>query len=568
MKRDTKYSTLEAERGPRGVYRTDFLFAAGSVAVVAGLFFPLRAHVLDVFLVFCTCLTAAVLIIALSAQGALQVQSFPLLVVLVTTLRMALCVACAKLILLQGDAGTLVNFLGNLTVGGNLSATILVLGFSACGIFWVVCRVIRGISQTGTRFICDIVPINHVHIGRDLSAGVISESQASDRQAQIEREAGFLVAMRGTAKFMLCDSLIEPVIIVVGMAASFAMYAATPKSASIGAETYGVLAVGAGVITQASVLVTAIACGYLVRKSSTCPVGIDSVFESGRFRPERIRVCASEVAPPRTKEACWDETVLATSETTVVDSEFIEERTGQENAPAATANIRRDEELSGSCEYQTSDGDTDEDTLSLWAHDEIADTRGYEAVAELIEKKSCGEAKAILMAGARVEELPVTIPVNVGMLLARKDQKCLLVDFDSERDAISKVFGIDSDVGNGGKGSEERKECLGIPTCVENMWVWPASNFCRDDGGTGRMGPKDLIECLESEYDRLLIYAPNAGSLVDWEQLANCVQIAMVFGDAGRGDNGEDLRICDFQKLLADRGCKVLKPADIYAEAV
>ncbi|MHC4361650.1 MAG: FHIPEP family type III secretion protein, partial [Planctomycetota bacterium] len=93
MKRDAKYKTVETEHGPRGVYRTDFLFAAGSVAVVAGLFFPLRAHVLDVFLVFCTCLTAAVLIIALSAQGALQVQSFPLLVVLVTTLRMALCVA-------------------------------------------------------------------------------------------------------------------------------------------------------------------------------------------------------------------------------------------------------------------------------------------------------------------------------------------------------------------------------------------------------------------------------------------------------------------------------------------
>ncbi|MHC4498200.1 MAG: FHIPEP family type III secretion protein, partial [Planctomycetota bacterium] len=108
MKRDAKYKKLETERGPRGFYRTDFLFAAGSIAVIAGLFFPLRAHVLDVFLVFGTSLTAAVLVIALSAQGALQVQSFPLLIVLVTTLRMALCVACAKLILLHGNAGTIV----------------------------------------------------------------------------------------------------------------------------------------------------------------------------------------------------------------------------------------------------------------------------------------------------------------------------------------------------------------------------------------------------------------------------------------------------------------------------
>ncbi|MHC4666738.1 MAG: FHIPEP family type III secretion protein [Planctomycetota bacterium] len=530
MKRDAKYKKLETERGPRGFYRTDFLFAAGSIAVIAGLFFPLRAHVLDVFLVFGTSLTAAVLVIALSAQGALQVQSFPLLIVLVTTLRMALCVACAKLILLHGNAGTIVNWLGHLTVGGNLFATILVFGLFACGIFWIVCRVIRDISQTGTEFICDTIPMKHVLIGRDLHAGVISESQACDRQAQIEREAGFLLAMRGTAKFMLCDSVIELVIIVVSIAVSLAMCVATPEPAGIVAETYGILAVGAGVITQASVLITAMACGYLVRKSSVCPAPIDSVLGWWRFRPERIKVCASEVAPPWTKEPRCDETVLATSETAVVDSEFIEERAGQINDPVATAHIQRDEELSGSCEYQTCDSDSGEDTLNLWARDEITDRSGYEAITELIG--------------------------------------CLLVDFDSERDAIAKVFDIDFDVRNGGIDSKDKKEYLGIPTCVENLWVWPASNFCRDHGGTGEMGPKDLIARLGSEYDRLLIYAPNAGSLIDWEQFANCVQIAMVFGDPGPGSNGDNSRICDFQKLLVDCGCKVLKPADIYAEAV
>jgi hypothetical protein len=410
--------------------------------------------------------------------------------------------------------------------------------------------------------------MKHVLIGRDLHAGVINESQACDRQAQIEREAGFLVAMRGTAKFLLCDSVIELVIIVVSISVSLAMCVATPEPASIVAETYGILAVGAGVITQASVLITAMACGYLVRKSSVCPAPIDSVRGWWRFRPERIKVRASEVAPPGTKEPRCDETVLATSETEVVDSEFIEERAGQINDPVATAHIQGDEELSGSCEYQTSDSDTEEDTLSLWAHDEIADASGYEAIAELIEKKSCGEAEAILMAGARVEELPVTIPVNVGMLLAKKDQRCLLIDFDSERDAIARVFDIDFDIRNGGIDSKDKKEHLGIPSCVENLWVWPASNFCRDHGGTGEMGPKDLIARLGSEYDRLLIYAPNAGSLIDWEQFANCVQIAMVFGDPGPGSNGDNSRICDFQKLLVDCGCKVLKPADIYAEAV
>ncbi|MHC4621499.1 MAG: FHIPEP family type III secretion protein [Planctomycetota bacterium] len=568
MKRDAKYEKPETGGGPRGVYRTDFLFAAGSIAVVAGLFFPLRAHVLDVFLVFGGSLTAAVLVIALSAQGASQVQSFPLLVVLVTTLRMALCVACAKLILLQGNAGTVVNWLGHLTVGGSLFATILVFGLLACGIFWIVCKIVRGIGQSGTKFICDIVPIKHVLIGRDLHAGVISESQACDRQTQIEREAGFLVAMRGTAKFMLCDSVIELVIIVVSIAVSLAMCAATPEPASIVAETYGILAVGAGVITQASVLITAMACGYLVRKSSVCPGPIDSVPGWRRFRPERIKVCASEVAPAGTKERRCGETVLATSEAEVVDSEFIEERAGQINDAVATAHIRGEEELSGSCEYEACDSDTGEDTLSLWANDEIADASGYEAIAELIEKKSCGETKAILMAGARVEELPVTIPVNVGMLLAKKDQRCLLIDFDSERDAIARVFDIDFDIRNGGTDSKDKKEHLGIPSCVENLWVWPAGNFYRDRGGTDEAGPKVLIEHLRSEYDRVLIYAPNAGSLIDWEQLANSVQIAMVFGDRGPGSNGDNSRIYDFQKLLVDCGCEVLRPVDINAEAV
>ena len=555
----------------RGVGRSDFLFMAGTIAVVAGLLFPLSAYILDVLLIFSVSLTAAVLLITFSAHRALEVSGFPLLIVLATTLRMALSVACAKLILLQGNAGTIVSLFGRLIASSNLMLTILVFGLLATVIFGVVCKAVKGIIQTGTKFTSDIAPIRQINVDSDFNAGVIDESQAINLQTKIAREAGFFIAMGGTAKFMLCDAVIELMVIIVSIAASIAVTTAASTSSDISVKIYMTLAIGAGMVTQTSVLITAVACGYLVRKSSV-PAAADDGFSE--FRPvgtKRIRVTASEVVCPQTAAPQDDKTITPIDDISTADSRFIESELAETNNPASIVNIKPDEkviteDLEWFDESQFISSNNKKKDLSLWVWREIKNSSCYEMIAELIENKSADKVKTILMAAESIEELPVTIPVNVAMRLAQKNKKCLLIDLDSERGAISKVFDIDS----GALG--DNTQVKAIATCISNLWVWPASNFGKADA------MKEVIAGLESRYDCLIVYAPNIKSVAERDEVARFIRVAMLFGrdfqtqkrtpgDSGSEDKIENSAISDFYELLTDYGCAILEPDEVSAGA-
>ena len=115
------------------------------------------------------------------------------------------------------------------------------------------------------------------------------------------------------------------------------------------------------------------------------------------------------------------------------------------------------------------------------------------------------------------------MPVNVAMRLAQKGLKCLLIDLDLQRDAISKVFDIDSDKA----GNRAHTDVLSgeIPSCVRNLWVWPASNFGKTDGCQSAINIKELIANLESRYDHLIIYAPNIKLLDSLDQIGCCEEL-------------------------------------------
>ncbi len=514
---------------------TRTLFIAGSVAVVGGLLFPLSAHILDVLLIFSVSLTAAVLVTTFSARGALQVQGFPLLIVLATTLRMALSLTCSKLILLEGDAGTIISLFGTIFVRNNPALAILVFGTLAAVIFGIICRTVKAISRTGTEFTADIVPIKQISIDSDLNAGVINKSQALNLREKITRESGFFVAMAGAARFILCCAVIELVIVIVNMVGSMTIGVAGGTTTAIPIKTYATLAVGAGMMTQISALVVAVASVYLVRKSSmSAAVNVGAVEQEFA---KRIKVVARVPG----------------------DSAEI-------TNPAANSDIKAEEKvITEDLEWfdESAEGENEKDDFGLWVWEEIKDSDYYEKIAALIESKSSDEARMILIAAERVEELPVTIPVNIAMRLAKRGRKCLLVDLDSQRDAVSKVFELDSS--EDGDKVQRNAAATGRPTCISNLWVWSANNFGKGDCDGDITNIKETLASFESRYDRLVIYAPNLKVWADRKTLAGCAQAAMLFGSKS---DSEGSSISDFQKLLISHGCTIFEPSDAFAETL
>ncbi|MHC4616152.1 MAG: FHIPEP family type III secretion protein [Planctomycetota bacterium] len=567
MKQDTRHTIREAECEPRIICRSDFVFVSGTIAVLTGLLLPLPTQVLDVLLIFNLSLTAAVLIIAFSAQEALQVQSFPFLIVVVTALRLALTAACAKLALLQGNAGTIVRILAQVAVNGNLMFTVSVFSLLVAVIFGIVCKAVKGISQAGEEFVSDVVPIRRTVVDSDLKEGVISEGQALSLRTTIAREQSFFLKMTGAAKFVLCSAVIELVIVLLSVAGSIGVAVATSTSAEAPANAYTTSALGAGAVTQISLLIVALASAHLVRRSLVPPAAGDRSAESQVLEAGRIKVASEEMLPPRKPPQLQFESILIPAEgALMVESKFVDSTLAEiESAAGADITFEHNQHTTSkgatpsdapgkSCTDKTADD------FSWWTWRQVRDNNCYESIADLIRSKSTDNIKTVFMAAQTVAELPVTIPINIALCLARKEQRCLLVDLDSERDAVARVFQID------GKGPENERGRPGKPTCISNLSIWPASDFgkCEKEREWSKL--KDIITLAKAEYDHIIFYAPQTQSLVQPAKAANSMDAAILFGHSA--NEAENPSLGDLHRLVTASGCEIIRPAHILGEGL
>jgi hypothetical protein len=142
----------------------------------------------------------------------------------------------------------------------------------------------------------------------------------------------------------------------------------------------------------------------------------------------------------------------------------------------------------------------------------------YAILTARIEKLA-GKKNSFLFAGANLESLPITIPVNVAVQLAEDDYRCLLIDLDLRRDAIAKVFDIDD--------SPDPKHLKPRPrkTSVENLLIWPAHNFIRSK----HMNIKTLVEAAGENYDIILINVPYLEASPDRTQIAAATDFSIIF---------------------------------------
>jgi len=162
----------------------------------------------------------------------------------------------------------------------------------------------------------------------------------------------------------------------------------------------------------------------------------------------------------------------------------------------------------------------------------------YDDLLETINKQN-GRFRSLLFAANCLDDLPVTIPVNVAIRLAQT-HTCLLVDLDTKRNAISQVFDLDTAAENT---TFEINSCT---TQVQNLLVWPARNFER----LKQMNFRSLLEAAFKKYDYVLIYAPYLTTLPDRQQIATCAKQAIAFTGNDRSR---------LMQLLEQCNCKVVK---------
>ena len=256
--------------------RSNIIFAVALVVILATLLIQMPSGLLDMLLACSISLAVAVLIITVSSKEALELSTFPSLLLMVTLFRLSLNVASTRLILTQGQAGKIIQTFGDFVAGGSFVIGLVIFAILFIIQFIVVTKGAERISEVSARFTLDAMPGKQMAIDADLNAGAINEAQANERRGKIIKESEFYGAMDGASKFIRGDAKAGIIITVINILGGIAMGYSRGMDLTTAMKTYSVLSIGDGLVSQIPSMIISISSGFLVTKiSSSYSVGQD-----------------------------------------------------------------------------------------------------------------------------------------------------------------------------------------------------------------------------------------------------------------------------------------------------
>src|SRR6476646_5174884 len=253
------------------------LFRQGDLWLVFGLFgtvllliLPVPPLLLDLLLTVSIALSLLVLLIILYLREPSDFSGFPTLLLFITLFRLALNVASTRLILLDGYAGHIIEAFGNFVVRGNYIVGLVVFFILVLINFIVITKGAGRIAEVAARFTLDAMPGKQMAIDAELSAGVISETEARTRRKKVEQEADFYGAMDGASKFVRGDAIAAILITLINVLGGFAigiMQKGMTVSESL--QRFTLLSIGDGLVSQIPALIVSTAAGILVTRAAS-----------------------------------------------------------------------------------------------------------------------------------------------------------------------------------------------------------------------------------------------------------------------------------------------------------
>ncbi len=261
----------------------DIFIAAGVLFIVLLLILPISGWALDLLQILDITISVLVLLTAIYLKRAIDLSSFPTIVLVLTIYRVALNVASTRLILLQGKnfQGHVIKAFGSFVVGGNFVIGIVVFFILVIVQFIVITRGAERIAEVAARFTLDAMPGKQMSIDADYNAGIITEEEAKRRREEVRREADFYGAMDGASKFVRGDAISSIIIVFIniigGLIIGMLMH---HMGAGEAAHVYTLLTVGDGLVTQIPALLVSTSSGIIVsRAASTSSLGKDILRE-------------------------------------------------------------------------------------------------------------------------------------------------------------------------------------------------------------------------------------------------------------------------------------------------
>ncbi len=254
------------------IFHPTVLLAMALMAVIVMMVLPMPAWVLDLGLAGSFSLAILIFTITLFINRPLDFSAFPTVLLASLMLRLSLSVSSTKLIIGQGHTGTsaaghVIEGFAMFIMGGSILIGLVIFGVLLIVNFIVITKGAGRMAEVGARFALDGMPGKQLAIDSDMAAGAISHEEARERRRIEQEETTFFGSLDGVSKFVKGDAiaglLITLLTLVMGLVIGVTVHGMPIGDAF---ETYSILTVGDGLVTQIPAVIISIASAMLLSK--------------------------------------------------------------------------------------------------------------------------------------------------------------------------------------------------------------------------------------------------------------------------------------------------------------
>ncbi len=273
----------------KDIFQPTILLALALMAIIVMMILPMPAWVLDIGLAASFALAILIFTVTLFIDRPLDFSAFPTVLLASLMLRLSLNVSSTKLIIGEGHTGTdaagdVIEGFAMFVMGGNVLLGLVVFCVLLIVNFVVINKGATRMAEVGARFALDAMPGKQLAIDSDMSAGAIDHQEAKQRREREQAETTFFGSLDGASKFVKGDAiaglLITALNLIMGLVIGISVHGMPIGQAF---ETYAILTVGDGLVSQIPAVIISIASALLLaRGGATGATDLALVAQLGR----------------------------------------------------------------------------------------------------------------------------------------------------------------------------------------------------------------------------------------------------------------------------------------------
>ncbi|PFG61611.1 flagellar biosynthesis protein FlhA [Thioclava sp. ES.031] len=253
-------------------FQPTILLALALMAVIAMMILPVPSWILDIGLATSFALAILIFTVTLFIERPLDFSAFPTILLATLMLRLSLNVTSTKLIIGNGHTGTgaaggVIEGFANFIMSGSVLIGLVVFCVILIVNFIVITKGAGRMAEVGARFALDAMPGKQLAIDSDMNAGAIDHAEARERREREQAETTFFGSLDGASKFVKGDAvaglLITMLNLVVGLLIGTVVHG-MPLDRAL--ETYAILTVGDGLVSQIPAVIISIAAAILLSR--------------------------------------------------------------------------------------------------------------------------------------------------------------------------------------------------------------------------------------------------------------------------------------------------------------